>query len=354
MILKKHLLQIKPYIAGKLKEGAIKLASNENPLGPSPLAIKRVKRFLKKIYLYPDSQCEALKLRLAKKCGITPDMLVIGNGSDEILLFIAGAYTENGTNSVTSETTFSEYTFATMLFGGTMKFAGMSDFKFDLDAIRGLVDSNTRVVYLANPNNPTGTYFNHSELARFLKNMPKEVLVVLDEAYSEFAEAADYPKSIELLNEFENLLILRTFSKMYGLAGLRVGYGIGSKKVIDDLLRTKEPFNVNSIAQVAALAALDDEKHVARTRAVNKEGKHYLYKELDALKIRYCKTEANFIYMNTGIDADKVFKVIMDRGVTIRPMAGDAIRVTVGTKKQNELFIKLLRQVLIEENNNKA
>jgi histidinol-phosphate aminotransferase len=230
-----------------------------------------------------------------------------------------------------------------------MRYAAMTGLRYDLTAIRNLIDANTRVVFIANPNNPTGTYVTDRELETFLSGVPGDTLVVLDEAYGEYVEAADFPDTISMVRNRENLLVLKTFSKMYGLAGLRVGYGIGSKRVIADLHKTKEPFNVNALAQVAAVAALDDSAHVSRSFACNSEGKKYFYKELDALGIEYCKSEANFVYMLTGIDADRVFKTIMDRGITIRPMGKDAIRVTIGTRAQNELFFKHFKQVLKEE-----
>ncbi len=349
MKLRNNLNQIKPYIAGKLKEGAIKLASNENPLGPSPMAMRAVRRQLKNVYLYPDAGCEVLKAGIAAKYEVDKDMLIVGNGSDEILLFIAGAYIEPGANSVTSEITFSEYTFATSLFGGETRYAKMTDYRYDLKAIGSLIDSGTRIVFIANPNNPTGTYLTDRELREFMSAVPQDTLVVLDEAYAEFVEAKDYPDSISMVRDRENLLVLRTFSKMYGLAGLRVGYGIGSRKVISDLHKTKEPFNVNSLAQVAARAALEDAAHVKKSFTTNSEGKKYFYRELDALGITYCRTEANFVYMKIGMDADKAFRTIMDRGMTIRPMGSDAIRVTIGTRSQNELFFRLFRQLLAEE-----
>jgi histidinol-phosphate aminotransferase len=349
MKLRKNMSAVKPYVAGKMKEGAIKLASNENQLGPSRKALACIRKALPSLSLYPDSNCELLRRKLGARFGVSEEQVIVGNGSDELLLLIAGAYTEEGTSSVTSELTFSEYSFATLLFCGEMRFAGMTRLTFDLDNILGIMDDTTRVCYLANPNNPTGTYFTQRALEKFLAGIPREILVVLDEAYAEFVEAPDFPNSIRMIGGLENLLVLRTFSKMYGLAGLRVGYGIGSRRVIADLNKAREPFNVNSLAQAAAANALDDAAHVAKTRAMNSAGKKYFYSRLDSLGLEYCKTEANFVYIKTGIDADKVFRAIMERGITIRPVGGDAIRVTIGTAKQNELFFKLLKQVLAEE-----
>ncbi|MBN2531468.1 MAG: histidinol-phosphate transaminase [Spirochaetales bacterium] len=349
MKLRKNLEQIKPYIAGKLKEGAIKLASNENPSGSSPKAIESIREFLDKVYLYPDSRCAELKTKLARKCGISEEMLILGNGSDEILLFIAGAYIEQGRNAVTSEATFSEYTFATILFGGSMKYAKMTDLRYDLDNLLRIIDENTQVIFIANPNNPTGTYVTQSELTHFMGNIPDYMLVVIDEAYVEYVKESDFPDTLSLFQQYNNLLILRTFSKLYGLAGLRIGYGIGSPQVIGDLHKTKEPFNVNAVAQAAALGALDDHEFVEKTLKINQAGKEYLYREFDAMNLQYWKSAANFILVRTGMDCMKVFNILMDQGVTIRPLPvcgyTDTIRVTIGTMEQNELFIRLLKDL---------
>ena len=297
MKLRKNLEKIKPYIAGKLKKGAIKLASNENPLGPSPKALQNIKEFLNKIYLYPDSQCTELKQKLAEKHNITEDMLILGNGSDEIFLFIAGAYLEPGRNAVTSEATFPEYTFAANLFGGEMKYAEMTNLTYDLNNILRLLDEQTQVIFIANPNNPTGTYVTTSELLHFIGNVPRYMLIVLDEAYYEYVTESDYPDTLDLLKKHDNILILRTFSKMYGLAGLRIGYAIGSPKVISDLHKTKEPFNVNAVAQVAALGALGDHEFVEKSQKSNMAGKVYLYDEFDKMNLQYWKSAANFIFL---------------------------------------------------------
>ncbi|MBN2441732.1 MAG: histidinol-phosphate transaminase [Spirochaetales bacterium] len=350
MRLRKNLEKITPYIAGKLKKGAIKLASNENPLGSSPKALQNIKEYLDRIHIYPDAQCTTLKEKLAEKYGVTEDMLIIGNGSDEILLFVAGAYIEPGRNAVTSVATFSEYTFATNLFGGSMKYGEMTDLRFDLNNILHLLDEQTQVIYIANPNNPTGTYVTQSELMHFIGNVPDYMLIVIDEAYVEFVTEDDFPDTLPLIKKHENILVLRTFSKMYGLAGLRVGYGIGSPKVISDLHKTKEPFNVNSIAQVAAIGAIGDHEFVNKTLQVTRTGKEYLYNEFDKMHLEYWKSAANFVLVRIGMDAQEAFKILMDRGVTIRPLPvlnyTDTIRVTVGTREQNELFIRLLKELL--------
>lgn len=350
MKLRKTLGKITPYVAGKLKKGAIKLASNENPCGPSPYALKNIREFLDKIYLYPDSRCTKLKTKLSQKYNIQEDMLILGNGSDEILLFVAGAYLENGRNAITSEATFPEYTFAATLFGGEMKYGKMTDFRYDLNNILRIIDDNTYVIFIANPNNPTGTYITQPEFVHFMGNIPDYILVVVDEAYFEYVTERDFPDTLSMLQNYNNLLILRSFSKLYGLAGLRIGYAIGSPEVISDLHKTKEPFNVNALAQVAALGALDDHEFIEKSIKINQEGKAYLYREFDAMKLQYWKSAANFILVRIGMDSMEAFTILMDRGVTIRalPVCGytDTIRVTIGTMEQNELFIRLLRELL--------
>ncbi len=350
MKLRKALKTIHPYSPGVLKEGAIKLASNENPLGPSPKAMERIRNLAPDVFLYPDASAVRLREKVASMLGIGPGNLVFGNGSDEVLCLIAGAYIEEGSNAVTSTTTFSEYTFAATLFGGRMKYAEMKDGKFQLDAIAGLVDKDTRVVFLCNPNNPTGTTYGHDEFVAFLRKVPEDVLVVSDEAYFEYNTRKDFPDSKTLLKDHSNLVILRTFSKIYGLAGLRVGYAIAREDVVSDLLKAKTPFNVNLVAQEAAYAAADDVEFVKRSIAVNNEGKAYLYGEFDKLGLAYYPTEANFVCVRVKKDCVEVFRKVMDLGVTIRPLKSfgldDWIRVTVGTREQNEKFIDSLKKVL--------
>lgn len=344
------LKDIKPYIPGVLKEGAIKLASNENPLGMSPLAKKAVAKFLDKLYLYPDGGCVKLKEKLAKKYGLAPENFIIGNGSDEIFLFIAGLLIEAGDEMLTSEVTFSEYEFATRLFGGKPLFAPLKDGKYQLKEIAKRITPKTKLIFMANPNNPTGTYFNETEFKDFMKVVPENVLVVLDEAYYEYAEAKDYPDTLSLLNSYKNILICRTFSKIYGLSGLRVGYAVGDKELILNLNKTREPFNVNAAGQVAAEAALEDSSFLKRAIANNQKGKEYLYQEFDKLGLKYFQTEANFIFVYIKQDCLQAFKKMMDLGVTIRPMKSfginDAIRVTIGTPAENKKFIACLKKIL--------
>ena len=350
MKLRECLKDLVPYVPGKLKAGAIKLASNENPLGVSPKARDAMIACASKMSIYPDGGTVRLRSTLSEKLGVSPEQIIVGNGSDEVLVFIGGAYISAGDNAVTSMSTFSEYTFATRLFGGEIRYSPMVNGTFQLDAMLKLIDSRTKLVFVCNPNNPTGTYIDEAELVDFIEKVPSDVLVVLDEAYDEYVNPTRGVKSIALLNRFPNIIILRTFSKIYGLGGLRVGYGIASTAVIADLQKTREPFNVNAMAQEAAVAALEDDAFVAQSLSVNEAGKAFLYAAFDRLGLSYWKTEANFIFVNIGIDCIEAFETLMEMGVTIRPMKGfgfpQAIRITVGTAEQNAFFVDCLERIL--------
>ncbi len=350
MKIKNNIAEIKPYVPGKLKEGAIKLASNENPLGTSPLAQAALKKAVENVALYPDGGCVKLKERLAQKYLLKPENFILGNGSDEIFIFIAAALLNPGDEMLTSECTFSEYTFAAKLFGATPVYAPMTDDRFQLTAIAKAITPQTKVIFLCNPNNPTGTFFTVKEFEEFMLKVPDDILVVVDEAYYEYVMTEEYPDTITFLPKYKNMLITRTFSKIYGLAGLRVGYAIGDPELINNLNKAREPFNVNSFAQEAALAALDDEEFIWRSLEVNNIGRAFLYEKFSELGLQYCQTEANFIFVRIGRDCLDAFEKLMAMGVTIRPMKGfgvsDAIRVTIGTPEQNSFFIECLKKYL--------
>jgi histidinol-phosphate aminotransferase len=350
MELRPDLRDLKPYTPGKLKPGALKLASNENPLGPSPLALEAVASAAASVHVYPDGAATALGEALSTHWGLPADHFVVGNGSDEVLTLIAGAYLQPGDNVVTADVTFSEYQFATRLFGGTVKLAGLQDGAFDLDGVARLIDGRTKIVFLCNPNNPTGGYFSTKALEAFLARVPGSVLVVLDEAYFEYVDAADYPDSLVLLRRYGNLVVTRTFSKVYGLAALRVGYAMAHPEVIAHLLVVKQPFNVNTLAQAGARAALSDRPFVERSRAVNREGKAFWAQALSDRKLFFYPTQANFLALEVNRDAQAVFAAMADAGVTIRPLTSFGlahwIRITIGTKEQNELCLKALDKAL--------
>lgn len=255
-------------------------------------------------------------------------------------------YLNPGDEVIISKNTFSIYELVTRIFAGKLVFVDLKNFEIDLDEIVKAVTGKTKVIWLTNPNNPTGTIFTGAQFDAFLKKVPDNILVVVDEAYAEFVESKDFPNTIKYVKEGKNVVILRTFSKFYGLAGLRVGYGIARAELVKPMFRTKMPFNVNRLAQVGATAALDDKEFLDKTFKNNSEGKKYLYAELDKLGLEYKKTESNFIFINLKKSADQVFIEMMKNGVIIRPLTSfglpQAIRVSIGTKEQNEKFIKVL------------
>jgi histidinol-phosphate aminotransferase len=352
MKIRQCLRGIAPYVPGKLKPGAIKLASNENPLGPSPRAMEVLGECVGRVQLYPDNACLDLRESLAAKYGLRAENVVVGSGSDEIMHLAAAAYLNPGDNTVTARETFSNYTFVTLLFDGKMKYAPLKDGVFDLEALAKLVDGHTRLVFLCNPNNPTGTCFGQKEFEGFLEKIPPETLVVSDEAYADFADAPDFPDSVSLLAKYPNLLVMKTFSKLYGLAGLRGGYGIAREEVAADLLKAKISFSVNLPALAAARAALEDTEFVEKSLALNREGKAWLYREFERLGLACYPTQANFICVDVGRDSRDMERRIMELGVTIRPLASfgipQSLRVTVGTQRQNRTFIGCLEKALSE------
>ncbi|MEE8440794.1 MAG: histidinol-phosphate transaminase [Spirochaetia bacterium] len=329
--------KLEPYIPGKTISGGIKLSSNENPLGSSPRALEAI-RDASALNRYPDGGMHRLKERLAQYWGADPQMFVVGNGSDEIMVMIAGTFMEPGLNAVTALHTFSQYTFATTIFGGQMRYADMPEGRFDLPAIRELTDRDTRLVYLCNPNNPTATAFTHDDLQTFLRRVPEHVVVVVDEAYGEFADASEYPRTMELIARFPNLIRLRTFSKIYGLAGLRIGYGTAQSDLIRVVSRLRQPFNVGTIAQEAAAAALDDREFVERSIANTLAGRDRICNALDQLGIDYYRSHANFVCADFGSNARTVVQQLADRRITVRPLDSfglpDHIRISVGTPEE--------------------
>lgn len=354
------ILVINPYVPGKPIEevqrelgikDVIKLASNENPLGPSPEAVQALREASEKIHLYPDGNCYYLKKALAARLGVNQDNLIIGNGADQIIKMIAETYVDPGDEVVVADPTFSEYEFAAQVMGGRAIKVPCHNFRHDLKAMAAAISPRTKLVFICNPNNPTGTIVGRNAVESFLKEVPPSVLVVLDEAYGDYVTAEQYPNSLAYVsNKRANVIILRTFSKIYGLAGLRVGYGIAVPQIIKDLNRVRPPFNVNLVAQVTATAALMDEDHVAKSRNINKEGKTYLYQQFEAMGLAYVPTEANFIFVDVQRNSREVSKELLQKGVIVR--TGDIfgcdnfLRVTIGTPRQNERFIEALRGVL--------
>jgi histidinol-phosphate aminotransferase len=354
-----NIRRLKPYVPGKPIEEAqreygltdfCKLASNENPLGPSPHAVAAIQEAAAKLELYPDAACYRLTRELARHWGVAPENLIIGNGSDEIIQFIGLAFVQPGDEVLTSHPSFVRYEAAAVLNNGKLVEVPLRDLTFDLDAMAGRLTERTRVVFIANPNNPTGTMVTRAELDRFLDRVPPQVVVALDEAYFEYADSPDYPDGLEYVRQGRNVIVLRTFSKIYGLAGLRVGYGIARPELIHSLHQVREPFNVNSLAQAAACASLTDPDQVERSRQVNQEGKAALTAAFQAMGLQFAPTEANFILVDVKQECRAVYEGLLRRGVIVR--TGDIfglpthLRVTIGTPPQNERFLRELRAVL--------
>ncbi|MEK6710962.1 MAG: histidinol-phosphate transaminase [Nitrospinota bacterium] len=324
---------------------SIKLASNENPLGPSPRALEAVQRALAGLHRYPDGGGYYLKGALARHHGLTPEHFVLGNGTNEVLELLAHAYLDPGDPVVFSEGAFIVYLIVSQLSSCEMRTAPMRDFTHDLEAMAARVDEGTKAVFIANPNNPTGTAVGERALRRLLERVPERTLVVVDEAYCHFAHREDYPDAVKLLAEFPNLVALRTFSKVYGLAGLRVGYGVAHPEVISALERVREPFNVNSLALAAAEAALEDRAHVERTVRVNAEGREFFVRELAALGLPFVPTQGNFLMVEVG-DTKGVYERLLREGVIVRPVAGYGfprhLRVSIGTSEENRRAVEAL------------
>jgi histidinol-phosphate aminotransferase len=330
-------------------EGIIKLASNENPFGPSPAAMAAMEKALGQLNLYPDGNAFYLKQKLAAHHGVEPRNLILGNGSNEIIEFVGHALLGPGAEVVVSQYCFAVYPIVTHMFGAKLVTVPAKRYAHDLPAMLRAITPQTRIIFVANPNNPTGTVAPRADLVELINNVPPHVLLVMDEAYIEFLEdAVDFlPLIRQNLNP--NLILMRTFSKIYGLAGLRIGYGMAAEELISALEKIRQPFNINAMAQVAALAALDDTEHVERTRANNRAGQHYLETELHKLKLQHVPSAGNFILVKVG-DGQKVFLELQEQGVIVRPMAGyqlpEFIRISVGTPAENARCIEALRKVL--------
>ncbi len=327
----------------------IKLASNENPLGPSPAALAAMEATLHSLHLYPDGNAFYLKRALAAKHGVETGHLILGNGSNEIIEFIGHALLAPDTEVVVSQYCFAVYPIVTQLFGARLVTVPARDFGHDLDAMLRAITPKTRVVFVANPNNPTGTLVAPAALERFIDAVPPSVLIAMDEAYLEFLESpADLRPRVRAGRQ-QNLLLMRTFSKIYGLAGLRLGYGIGSAALISALEKIRQPFNINALVQAGALAALDDPEHVERTRQNNATGLRYYEHSCRELGLEFVPSAANFILVRVG-DGAATWAALQRRGVITRPMAGyglaEWIRISIGTPAENQRCVAALREVL--------
>lgn len=327
-------------------DNVIKLASNENPFGCSPKAKEAIKKAVENLAVYPDGNSTILRETISKKFNIPFECVLPSCGSDEMIDIISRAYLSHGDEVIMADITFPRYMTVTKIMGATPIIVPLKDFKYDLDAMKAIINDKTKLIWLCNPNNPTGTIFTDKELSEFLEGIPDNILVVYDEAYNEYADHEDYPRdSVNLIEKYPNVVVLRTFSKAYGLAALRVGYTMGSNEIIDALNRVRGPFNVNLLAQEAAVAALNDDEFLNLSVKKNLEGKKFLYNEFDKLGIKYVKSYANHIFLDSGFPALEVFENMQKLGVIIRPMGGTYIRVTIGSEEENKYFIDCFKKV---------
>jgi histidinol-phosphate aminotransferase len=340
----------------ELKIHAVKLASNENPLGPSPKAMEAARRALSEANWYPDGGSKRLREVLAGRNNVRFEEVFVGLGSSEIIDLASRVLLRPGLDGITSEGSFTLFAIAIRASGGNLIQTPMRHYTFDLDAIAAAVTPQTRIIYIANPNNPTGTAFGAAEFSAFLKKVPGDVLVVLDEAYREYAARPDLPNSHELFREYNNILTLRTFSKVYGLAGLRIGYGIGHPTLVAEMNKLRTPFNVTSVGQAAALAALDDYEHVQRSVEMNRVERRRLYDELRKLGFSPVPSECNFLFVPIGPHAKVLCDELLQEGVIVRPMGWmgfpEAIRISVGNPAQNTKLLVALASAQLRLHSN--
>ncbi len=350
-----NIRSISPYVPGKPIEelerelgitGSIKLASNENPLGPSPKALTAIKKAVEGLNRYPDGSGFYLSQALAAKYGVDLNQIILGNGSNELIELVVRTFVQPGDEIISADPSFVVYKMITQAGGGTNVIVPCRDMRHDLDAMAERITPRTRIIFIANPNNPTGTMNTKAELDRFMERVPDHVIVALDEAYFEYVTHADYPDSLEHLKAGKNILSLRTFSKIYGLAGLRIGYGITTPEIAELMNKVRQPFNTNSLAQIGALAALADRKHVEKSIAINNEGKQFLYQTFQRLGISFIPTETNFIMFETRLDGRELYTALLKQGVIIRPMGGNRLRVTIGLPEENKRFVSELEKIV--------
>lgn len=353
----KGIEDLRPYSAGKPLEelarergvhDAIKLASNENALGPSPKAIAAVGALLSQTHRYPDAGVFALRSALAQRLGVSPRELVFGNGSNELLELVLRTFTTTEHHVVFGTPSFVVYRMACMAHGVDFTAVPLRDGVFDLDAMSRAVRADTRVLFLANPNNPTGTYVETEALSRFLRDLPREVIVVLDEAYFEYATAEAYPNGLELRSLHPRLIVVRTFSKAYGLAAFRIGFAVCSEQLSSYLERVRAPFNANGLAQVAALAALSDQAYLDEVVKLNDEERERVARALSEIGVTTLPSQANFLLAEFGTDVSPINESLLDRGVIVRPIPElpTTLRITLGTRTENDRLIATLREVL--------
>ncbi len=350
---------IVPYVPGKpIEEVArelglpdcVKLASNENPIGTSPKAAAALREAAGRAFLYPDGSCFALRAKLAARHGVTPAEIAVGNGTNELIALLARTFLSSGEEAVISATSFPIYGLVLQACGRTTTVVPMRGHRYDLPAMAAAVGPRTKLVFIANPDNPNGSYVTAEELSRFLDCVPERVIVALDEAYFEFVEERDYPDATALRRRRPRLVVLRTFSKIYGLAGARVGYAVADPDIVSYVDRVRDPFNVSALAQAAAIAALDDEEHVQATLAVVREGRALLARELPRFGFTVLPSVANFLLVEAGRPGKELFEALLRHGVIVRPMASyglpGAVRISIGLPEQNARLLSALAAVV--------
>lgn len=358
-LIRESVLKIEQYKPGKpaevlkrelaLRGEICQLASNENSMGPSPLALRAIKTRLKETHLYPDNSCYHLKNRLARHLGVLPENLKIGNGSSDLILLLGLAVLNPQDTLIMSRSSFIFAKILTQIFNCHLVEVPLKDYRHDLDAILESVTPSTKIVYLDNPMNPIGTMTTHQVMSRFMRKLPEGIIVVLDEAYHDFVNDGDYPKSWNFVEEGKNVVLLRTFSKMYGLAGFRVGYGVAKKEFIHVLDKVSSPFSVNRLGQIGAAAALDDKDHVERTRQMNERGKEYLYRGFEECGIFYIPSETNFVTFDVKTDSQPLADDLQKKGIIVRPLSmyglPTFLRVTIGSPEQNKIFMDTFKMI---------
>jgi histidinol-phosphate aminotransferase len=354
-----HILGIAPYEPGKPIEelerelgltDVIKLASNENPLGPSERVLKALTEALGHLNRYPDGSGYYLRQALAHRHGVTADHIILGNGSNDLIELVARAFLRAGEEAVVPHPSFVVYPMVVQAAGGIRVVVTLKDQRLDLHAMARAITPMTKLVFIANPNNPTATIVTAEEVEEFMARVPDKVIVIFDEAYVEFAQGPDFPDTLAYMKQGRRVVVLRTFSKAASLAGLRVGYGVADPNCVALCNRIRQPFNVNSLGQAAALAALADDSHILECLRMIEAGRHFLYDEFASLGVKYTPSRANFILVDVGRSASDVFAWLLKEGVIVRPMTSFGmetfLRVTVGTPEENRRFIKALKKVL--------
>lgn len=353
---RKELSNLKEYVPGKSVEEiqeayslakVVKLASNENPLGPGKKAVTAIQSLATQSHLYPRSDMPSLREVAARIYGINPEQFFFGNGSDEVISYLAQVFLNAEDEVISSNPTFSEYKFSALVAGAIYVPVDMVDWNHDLEAILSQITSKTKMIFICNPNNPTGTYLGEKQVLNFITQVPKNILVVVDEAYAEYANAEDYPNLPQKLEELENLMLLRTFSKLHGIAGLRVGYAMSSSKLIGHMMKVRQPFNVNLLAQAAASAALEDEEHIKASFDLNVSEMKRLNQEFEAQGYEALDSQANFLTIKVGEKAAELVQYLESKGMIIRHLKSfgmsEWVRVTVGLVEENDLLVDLMR-----------